>query len=66
MEPVENRFFIAGLPQEATKKDVEEHFAQFDKATNVHIPLDWTELNVLSGLNWIGLNWVGLDWIELG
>ena len=29
MEPVENHIFIAGLPQEATKKDVEEHFARF-------------------------------------
>ena len=37
MEPVENRIFIAGLPQEATKKEVEEHFAQFDTLPDVHI-----------------------------
>ena len=46
--------------QEATKKDVEEHFAQFDTATNVLIPLDWTELDG-AGPNWTGLDWTGLD-----
>ena len=35
---VENRIFICSLPQEAMKRDVEEHFAQFGAFTDVYIP----------------------------